>query len=65
MLSVNATDLLKNLTSAPALSRRVRIKNDPRVVGEVIDVADDGWLMWVSEDGACHFSKPDYVEAAS
>lgn len=50
-------------TTPVALARRVRIRNAPEVVGEVIDVdVETGWIMWVSEDQACHFSKPDYVE---
>ncbi len=53
-------------TTPVALARRVRIKNDPRIEGVIIDVDPaDGWVMWVSTDHACHFSAPDYLEACS
>jgi hypothetical protein len=29
--------------------------------GRVVDVTEDGWLYWVSDDRACHFSRPSFV----
>ena len=50
----------------PTAPRRVRVKNDPRVTGEVVDTDVDGRVMWVSDDGKfCHFSAPDYLEPCS
>lgn len=56
----------EELLKLPALlNRRVRIKNDPRVTGEVFDVTDDGLILWVDTANGCHVSDADYLEAAS
>ncbi len=62
---MNATQLLQHMTPAVSLVRRVRIKNDPRVVGTVFDADDAGWIYWVGDDRSCHVSRADYLEACS
>jgi len=53
-------------TTPVAFAKRVRIANDPRVEGRVIDIdPSDGWVMWVGDDHSCHISKPDYLEVVS
>ena len=52
-------------TEAAQPPRRIRVKNDPRVMGYVFDVDPPeagGWIYWFGDDRACHVSQPDYVE---
>lgn len=59
---MNAQQLIQHMKPAPALAKRVRVVNDPRITGTVFDVGEDGLIYWVGDDHSCHVSAPDYVE---
>lgn len=46
-------------TTAPT---RVRVRNDHRTEGVLVDVDEEGCVMWVDSENFCHFSKGDWVE---
>lgn len=64
---MNAETLIKHMATAepmPPAIWRVRSKGDGSV-GTVVDVLDDGVIVWVGDDRSCHISKPDFLETVS
>lgn len=58
---MNAEALIKNMK--PAVWR-VRSKGDGSQ-GRVLDVLEDGWIVWFADDKSCHISRPDHLETLS
>ena len=51
------------MTPAPAMKPVWRVRaRATGMEGSVIDVMDDGWIVWVGTDKSCHISRPDFVE---
>jgi hypothetical protein len=61
---MTAAVLIKHMEPKPPPVLRVRARTTKQE-GYVLDVLEDGWVIWVGDDLSCHISAPDYVENVS